>query len=126
MCKCIYVSKLDFICNPIKKFHVKVYNVVKKLRPHCHKNKAINKIVELKGLRENLWRKHKRIKSDEEGQLICCQIQKLVTKIDELSKDIKVCDFIENNTLKMKDNIKEFSKEKNNKVKVKRKDVYYR
>lgn len=86
----------------------------------------IDKIVELKGLRENLWRKHKRIKSDEEGQLICCQIQKLVTKIDELSKDIKVCDFIENNTLKMKDNIKEFSKEKNNKVKVKRKDVYYR
>ncbi len=73
-----------------------------------------------------MWRKHKRIKSDEEGQLICCQIQKLVTKIDELSKDIKVCDFIENNTLKMKDNIKEFSKEKNNKVKVKRKDVYYR
>jgi len=75
--------------------------------------------VELKGLRENLWRKHKKIKTFEEGQLICSEIQKLATKIYELNKDIKQCDFIENNTLKMKDNIKEIKQEENNKVKVK-------
>ncbi|MBO5412906.1 MAG: relaxase/mobilization nuclease domain-containing protein [Clostridia bacterium] len=91
-----------------------------------YKSSAINNINELKGLRENLWRKHKRIKTFEEGQLICSEIQKLATKIDELNKDIKLCDFIENNTLKMKDDIKEMSKEKNNKVKVKNRDRYYR
>jgi len=84
-----------------------------------YKSSAINKIVELKGLRENLWRKHKKIKTFEEGQLICSEIQKLATKIYELNKDIKQCDFIENNTLKMKDNIKEIKQEENNKVKVK-------
>ena len=69
---------------------------------------------------------YKRVKTFEEGQLICSKIQKLATKIDELNKDIKLCDFIENNTLKMKDNIKEINQEENNKIKVKRKDVYDR
>jgi len=87
-----------------------------------YKFSAINKIVELKGLRENLWRKHKRIKNFEEDQLICSEIQKLATKIDELNKDIKLCDFIEENTLKMKDNIKEMSQEENNKAKVKNRE----
>lgn len=91
-----------------------------------YKSSATNKIVELKGLRENLWRKHKKIKTFEEGQLICSEIQKLATKIDELSKDIKLCDFIENNTLRMKDNIKEMSKEENNKVKVKNRNRDFR
>ena len=39
-----------------------------------YKSSAINKIVELKGLRENLWRKHTRTKTDEEGQFICSEI----------------------------------------------------
>ena len=81
-----------------------IFYVVKILRPH--------------------W--YKRVKTFEEGQLICSKIQKLATKIDELNKDIKLCDFIENNTLKMKDNIKEINQEENNKIKVKRKDVYDR
>ena len=69
-----------------------------------------------------MWRKHKRIKSDEEGQLICSQIQKLATKIDELSKDIKVCDFIEDNTLKI---IYTFRKiELNKKERINNKDIY--
>ena len=87
-----------------------------------------NKIIELKGLRENLWRKHKRIKTFEEGQLICSEIQKLATKIDELNKDIKLCNFIEENTLRMKDNIKEVNQENqkaNNKI-LKKTDRYYR
>ncbi|MGN1270342.1 MAG: hypothetical protein ACI4UU_05725 [Clostridia bacterium] len=65
-----------------------------------YKSSLINKIVELKRLRENLWRKRKRIKTDEEGQFICSKIQKLATKIDELNKNIKLCDFIEDNTFK--------------------------
>ena len=91
-----------------------------------YKSSATNKIVELKGLRENLWRKHKRIKTFEEGQLICSKIQKLATKIDELNKDIKLCAFIENNTLRMKDNIKEMKQEENNKIKIKNRNRDFR
>lgn len=111
------IKKMDDYSNSVRflaKYNTTTLSEVKK-----YKNKAINKIVELKGLRENLWRKHKRIKTDEEGQYICSEIQKLATKIDELNKDIKLCDFIENNTLRIKDNIKEMTQEEINKVKVK-------
>lgn len=118
------IKKMDDYSNSARflaKYNITTLNELKE-----YKNKAINKIVELKGLRENLWRKHKRIKSDEEGQLICCQIQKLATKIDELSKDIKVCDFIEDSTLRMKYTIKEISQEENNKIKVKNRERNFR
>lgn len=111
------IKKMDDYSNSAR-FLAK-YNITTLAEIKEYKSSAINRIVELKGLRENLWRKHKRIKSDEEGQLICSQIQKLATKIDELSKDIKVCDFIEDSTLRMKDTIKEISQEENNKIKVK-------
>ena len=118
------IKKMDDYSNSAR-FLAK-YNITTLAEIKEYKSSAINKIVELKGLRENLWRKHKRIKTFEEGQLICSEIQKLATKIDELSKDIKSCDFIENNTLRMKDNIKEISKEENNKVKVKNRARYER
>ena len=70
-----------------------------------------------------MWRKHKRIKTFEEGQLICFEIQKLATKIDELNRNIKLCDFIENNALRVKDNIKELNQEIKVKVKDKNLDV---
>lgn len=111
------IKKMDNYSNSAR-FLAK-YNITKLTEIKEYKASAINKIVELKGVRENLWRKHKRIKTFEEGQLICSEIRKLATKIDELNKDIKLCDFIENNTLRMKDNIKEMSQEENNKVKVK-------
>lgn len=118
------IKKMDNYSNSAR-FLAK-YNMTTLAEVREYKSSAINKIVELKGLRENLWRKHKRIKTDEEGQLICSEIQKLATKIDELIKDIKLCNFIEDNTLKMKDNIKEMNKEESNKVKVKNKDRYFR
>lgn len=107
------INKMDDYSNSAR-FLAK-HNITTLTEIKEYKSSAINKIVELKGLRENLWRKHKRIKTFEEGQLICSEIQKLATKIDELNRDIKLCDFIENNTLQMKDSIKE----ENNKVKVK-------
>ena len=118
------IKKMDYYSNSAR-FLAK-YNITTLTEIKEYKSSAINKIVELKGFRENLWRKHKRIKTFEEGQLICSKIQKLATKIDELNKDIKLCNFIENNTLKMKDNIKEVSKEENNKVKVKNKNRDFR
>ena len=118
------IKKMDDYSNSAK-FLVK-YNITTLTEIREYKSSAINKIVELKGFRENLWRKHKKIKTFEEGQLICSKIQKLATKIDELNKYIKLCNFIENNTLKMKDNIKEMSQEENNKVKVKNRNRYER
>ena len=63
-------------------------------------------------------RKTKDFKTEEEGQCICSEIQKLATKIDQLNKDIKLCNFIEERTLKMKENIKEMNQE----IKVKEKN----
>ena len=117
------IKKMDNYSNSAR-FLVK-YNITTLTAIKEYKSSAINKIVELKGLRENLWRKHKRIKTDEEGQFICSEIQKLATKIDELNKDIKLCNFIEDNTLKMKNSIKEISEEEHN-IKVKNKNRYER
>lgn len=111
------IKKMDDYSNSAR--FLARYNITTLTEIKEYKSSAINKIVELKGCRENLWRKHKRIKTFEEGQLICSEIQKLVTKINELNKDIKLCDFIENNILRVKDNIREMSQEENNKVKVK-------
>lgn len=70
-----------------------------------YKDKTINKIVELKGLRENLWRKHNRVKTDKEKQFICSEIGFLAKQIDELKKDIIICENIENRVLKMREEI---------------------
>lgn len=118
------IKKMDDYSNSAR-FLAK-YNITTLAEIREYKSSAIKDIVELKGLRENLWRKHKRIKTFEEGQLICSEIQKLATKINELSKDIKLFDFIENNTLRMKDTIKEISQEENNKIKVKNRERNFR
>lgn len=115
------IKKMDDYSNSAR-FLAK-YNITTLAEIKEYKFSAINKIVELKGLRENLWRKHKRIKVFEEGQLICSEIQKLATKINELNTNIKLCDFIENNSLRMKDSIKEMNQEIKVKVKDKNLDV---
>ena len=115
------IKKMDSYSNSAKfltKYNITTLTEVKK-----YKSSAINKIVELKGLRENLWRKHKRIKTNEEGQFICSEIQKLATKINELNTNIKLCDFIENRTFIMKDSIKEISQGNKNKIKNRDKNV---
>lgn len=117
------IKKMDNYSNSAR-FLVK-HNITTLTEIKEYKSSATIKIVELKGLRENLWRKHKRIKTNEEGQFICSEIQKLAIKIDELNKDIKLCNFIEDNTLKMKNNIKEMNKEEIKiKVKNKNRDIY--
>ena len=101
------IKKMDNYSNSAKfltKYNITTLTEVKK-----YKSSAINKIVELKGLRENLWKKHKRIKTNEEGQFICSEIQKLSTKIHELNTNIKLCDFIENRTVRIKEDINEKS-----------------
>ena len=102
------------------------HNISKLIEVKEYKNNATNEIVELKGKRENLWRKHNRVKTDIEKQLICSEIGFLAKKIDELRKDITICENIENRALEMRDNIKEISEEENNKVKIKNRNRDFR
>ena len=76
-----------------------------------YRTNATTEINELRSKRENLWKKHKRIKTDEEGQLICSEIQKLAIKIDDLNTNIKLCNFIENRNTEIRGNIKDISQE---------------
>ena len=115
------IKKMDNYSNSAKfltKYNITTLTEVKK-----YKSSAINKIVELKGLRENLWKKHKKIKTNEEGQFICSEIQKLATKIHELNTNIKLCDFIENRTFIMKNSIKEINQGNKSKIKNRDKNV---
>ena len=82
------IKKMDNYSNSAKfltKYNITTLTEVKK-----YKSSAINKIVELTGLRENLWNKHKRIKTTEAGQFIYSEIQKLATKINQLNTNIKL------------------------------------
>ena len=114
------IKKMDSYSNSAK-FLAK-YNITTLTEVKEYKSSAINKIIELKGLRENLWRKHKRIKTNEEGKFICYEIQKLATKINELNANIKLCNFIENRTFIMKESIKEISQKIKIKGKISKKD----
>lgn len=101
------------------------YNITTLAEIKEYKNKAINEIVELKGKRENLWRKHNRVKTDEEKQFICFEIENLANKIDELRKDIAICENIENRALEMRDRVKEMYRESDRKYKNKKRNLEY-
>lgn len=116
------IKKLDQFSNATRflgKYKITTLSEVKDYRAN-----AIKELNELKGKRENLWRKHKRVKTSEEGQYICSEIQFLATKINELNSNIKLCDFIEERTSQIKDNVKEMKQEI--KFKVKNRDKYER
>lgn len=115
------VKKLDKFSNAVR--FLGKHNISTLAEVEEYKASAINKVVELKGKRENLWRKHNRVKTDEEKQFICSEIGFLASEIDKLNKDIIVCKNIENRALKMKNSIQEIE-QKNIKPKNKCKDIY--
>ena len=55
---------------------------------------AYEKINPLKSKRENLWRKHKKAKTDDEKKNIENQIVEISKKITPLAEEIKHCDNI--------------------------------
>lgn len=115
------INKMDDYSNSARflgKYNITTLNEVK-----GYKSSTINKVVKLKGLRENLWSKHKRIKNGEEGQFIGSEIQKLAIKINELNTNIKLCNFIKKRTTRIRGNIKEISQENKNKMKNRDKNV---
>ncbi len=115
------IKKMDQFSNSarfLSKYKITTLTEVRK-----YKTNAITEIKELKSKRENLWKRHKQIKTDEEGQFICSEIQKLATKINELNENIKLCDFIENRTVRMRENIKDMRHEDKEKVKYKDRNI---
>ena len=65
---------------------------------------AYEKINPLKSERENLWRKHKRAKTEDEKETIEKQIIEESKKITPLTEEIRLC----NNVLKRLEKIKKF------------------
>ena len=116
------IKKMDEFSNSVR--FLSKYKITTLTEVRKYKTNATTEINELKSKRENLWKRHKKIKTDEEGQFICSEIQELATKIIELNKNIKLCDFIENRTLMIKKNIKDMRQEE--KVKLKYTDRDYR
>ena len=115
------IKKMDEFSNSVR--FLSKYKITALTEVRKYKTNATTEINELKSKRENLWKRHKQIKSDEEGQLICSEIQKLATKINELNENIKLCDFIENRTVRMRENIKDMMHEDKEKVKYKDRNI---
>lgn len=65
---------------------------------------AYNKITPLKSERENLWKKHKRAKTEDEKKSIENQIAEISKKITPLAEELKHC----NNIQKRMDRIKKY------------------
>jgi len=64
---------------------------------------AYEKVNLLKSKRENLWKKHKRVKTDEEKQIIENEIVEISKKIAPITEEIKLC----NNIMLRVDKIKQ-------------------
>lgn len=63
---------------------------------------AYEKINPLKSKRENLWKKHKRVKTDEEKQAIENEIIEISKQISPLTEEIKHCNNIMQRVEKIK------------------------
>lgn len=66
------------------------------------KRSAYEKVNPLKSKRENLWKKHKRAKTDEEKQTIEDEIVKISKQITPITEEIKHCDNIKQRMDKIK------------------------
>ena len=69
-----------------------------------YQKSAYEKINPLKSERENLWRKHKRAKTEDEKEFIEKQIIEISKKITPIAEEIKLCD----NIFKRLEKIKKF------------------
>ena len=69
-----------------------------------HQKSAYEKINPLKSERENLWRKHKRAKTEDEKETIENKIIEVSKKITPLAEEIRLCD----NIFKRLEKIKKF------------------
>ena len=65
----------------------------------------------LMGKRENLWKRYRRAKTEEDKSKILAEINDIQPKIKELRKYDKYCKTIEKNSINIQNNINNFDKE---------------
>lgn len=95
-----------------------------------YQTSAYEKINPLKSERENLWRKHKRVKTEDKKETIENKIIEISKKITPIAEEIRLCD----NIFRRLEKIKEFEihqkleevKNQFNKEEVKNKKDRYR
>ena len=78
------------------------YNINTEQELSDFKKSAYDKINPLKSERENLWKKHKRAKTEDEKNSIENQIVEISKKITPLAEEIKHCDNIQKRMDKIK------------------------
>lgn len=93
------------------------------------KKSAYDKINPLKSERENLWKKHKRAKTESEKKNIENQIAEISKKITPLAEEIRHCDNIQSRIDKIKiyelyQKLREERKKAEQQEKVKSKNKY--
>ena len=94
------IKQMDEYSNQAK-FLVK-YKINTEQKLVDFKKSAYNKINPLKSERENLWKKHKRAKTDDEKKSIENQIAEISKKITPLAEEIRHCDNIQSRVDKIK------------------------
>lgn len=104
------IKKMDKISNEAKFLCKNNIQTVQELLS-CKKSLTIDR-QELKSKKENLWKKHKKAKSENEKQSIYAEIQIIQNEINELSKKIELIEDIETRVPKIKENIEELENDK--------------
>lgn len=94
------IKQMDEYSNQAK-FLVK-YKINTEQKLADFKKSAYDKINPLKSERENLWKKHKRAKTDDEKKSIENQIAEISKKITPLAEEIRHCDNIQSRVDKIK------------------------
>lgn len=96
------IKKMDEFSNQVRFVCKNNINTEQELLDY--QKSAYEKINPLKSERENLWRKHKRAKKDEEKTSIENQIVEVSKKITPLAEEIRICE----NILKRNEIIKQY------------------
>ncbi len=117
------IKKMDKISNEVRFLNRTGIQTDQEL--FSYKSTSIIKRKELKSKKENLWKKMKRVKTEDEKEQIQCEIQKITGDIKILNEEIELIEDIETRIPIIKKNIKEEQekdKSKNKNIEEKEKD----
>lgn len=76
------------------------------------KDNVNNELKELTSNRDNLWKKIKRVNSEEDKQVIQKELLIISHQIATKRKEVRICDEIDKKLDVVKENIREFEEEK--------------
>ena len=103
------VYKLEQFSQQVRFMHEK--NIVTKEDLDNFAKNNSDKLSELKGTRENLWKKYNRAKTEEKQAQILAEINDIQPKIKELYKYDKYCKDITKRAERIQNNLNNFDKD---------------